>query len=109
MLTYIYIFFNHELVELYDVNHSTPASMATLFYEPDVSAGSSGHLVILDILGEYGGLVDAVEAGRQDGDDEDVEDHPDGVDTTLLLATAVGDLLLDPLLLQIRLNTRKEN
>ena len=103
MLTYIYIFFNHELVELYDVNHSTPASMATLFYEPDVSAGSSGHLVILDILGEYGGLVDAVEAGRQDGDDEDV------VDTTLLLATAVGDLLLDPLLLQIRLNTRKEN
>ena len=80
-----------------------------LFYDLQVSGVASGYLFHLGLLGEDGGPVDAVEAGRQDGDDEDVEDQPDGVDTTPLLAAAVGDLLLDSLLLQIRLEDKELN
>ena len=57
----------------------------------------------LGLLGKDGGPVDAVEAARQHGDHKHVQDHAQREDAALVLAGAVGDLLLDALLLQVRL------
>jgi len=72
-----------------------------------LAVGSSQYLGQLGLLREDGGPVDAVETGCQDRDDKDVENQPHSVDPTFLLAAAVRDLLLDPLLLQIRLKNNK--
>lgn len=59
------------------------------------------YVVHLCFLGKDGGPVNAVEAGGQHSDDEEVEDDADQVDAALVLAGAVGNFLFDPLLLQV--------
>lgn len=57
------------------------------------------YVVHLCFLGKDGGPINAVEAGGQHSDDEEVEDGADQVDAALVLAGAVGNFLFDPFLL----------
>lgn len=81
--------------------------------DTDVSRTGRRRFCYLDVvhlcfLGKDGGPVNAVEAGGQHSDDEEVEDDADQVDAALLLAGAFGNFLFDPLLLQVCLQ-RPEN
>lgn len=61
------------------------------------------YIIHLCLLGEDGGLENAVKATSQDSDDKEVEEEADEVNPTFLFACAIRYFLLDPLLLQIRL------
>lgn len=57
------------------------------------------YIIPLCLLGEDGGLENAVKASSQDGDDKEVEEEADEVNPTFLFACAICYFLLDPLLL----------